>query len=234
MTEAEPILHVGRRFRVTDRARALEWLAAHNLGTLISAGEDGWPRASTSPLVVHRDESGQARLFAHLDRRNPQVEHLRAGAPLLYVAQGPRACVSPGWFPRRPAAPTYLHITAHVRGHAELLDEQRTAWVLLQTVRSFERRLPTPWTYDSGERFLAGAAKGVAAFELVVNDIEAACKLSQDRSPEERSLIARQLATSDHSDDRAIATMLRELDAASAGTGLGDQGLPDANSRHEL
>jgi predicted FMN-binding regulatory protein PaiB len=47
-----------------------------------------------------------------------------------------------------------------------------------------------PWRCDGSERFLASAAKGVAAFELVVNDIEAACELSQGRSRKERSLIA--------------------------------------------
>ncbi len=126
MSDHQPTLHVGRRFRVVDQAQALDWLATYNLGSLISAGADGWPRASASPLIIRSDEEGQARLYAHLDRRNPQVEDVREKRPLLYVAQGPRAYVSPGWFPRRPAAPTYLHVTVHVRGHAEPLDEEHT------------------------------------------------------------------------------------------------------------
>ncbi len=127
MTGHEPILRAGRRFRVADRAQALDWLAVYNLGTLISTGADGWPRASASPLVVRSDEHERPRLYTHLDRRNPQAEHARERRPLLYVAHGPRAYVSPGWFPRRPAAPTYLHVTVQVRGHAEPLDEERPA-----------------------------------------------------------------------------------------------------------
>jgi transcriptional regulator len=217
MSENRPIMHVGRRFRIADRTQMLTWLAAYNLGTLISTDADGWPRASASPLVVRPDDRGQPRIYAHLDRRNPQLEHLQERRPLLYVAQGPRAYVSPGWFPRRPAAPTYLHVTVHVRGHARLLDEEQTAWLLLETVAAFESRLPRPWRYDSGEPFLAGSAKGVAAFELVVNEIEAACKLSQDRSPEERMLIAAELERSERSDDQDVAAMLRELDTAPVG-----------------
>jgi len=213
LSRREPILHTGRRFRVADRGQALDWLAVYNLGTLISTGADGWPRASASPLVVRSDEQGRPRLYAHLDRRNPQVEHMRERRPLLYVAQGPRAYVSPSWFPRRPAAPTYLHVTVQVRGHAEPLDEEHTAWLLLETVATFEQRLPRPWHYDSGERFLNGSAKAVAGFELVVDEIDAACKLSQDRSAEERTLIAAHLEQSEHSDDRVIAAMLRALDA---------------------
>jgi transcriptional regulator len=217
MSDGEPILHVGRRFRVADRARALDWLSTYNLGSLISAGADGWPRASTSPLIIRHDEHGSPRLYAHLDRRNPQVEHLRERRPLLYVAHGPRAYVSPGWFPRRPAAPTYLHVTVHVRGRAELLDEERTAWLLLETVATFERRLSRPWTYDSGEHFLKGSAKAVAAYELVVEEVDAAWKLSQDRSAEERRLIAAELEKSEQSDDRAIAVLVRAATKSETG-----------------
>jgi transcriptional regulator len=99
---SEPIIHVGRRFRIADRAQMLTWLAAYNLGTLISTDADCWSRASASPLVVRPDDRGQPRIYAHLDRRNPQLEHLQERRPLPYVAQGPRAYVSPGWFPRRP------------------------------------------------------------------------------------------------------------------------------------
>jgi predicted FMN-binding regulatory protein PaiB len=52
-------------------------------------------------------------------------------------------------------------------------------------------------------------AKGIFAFELVVEAIEAACKLSQDRYDEEREAIASALEQSQSSDDRAIARMLR-------------------------
>jgi transcriptional regulator len=212
MSDDGPIIHVGRSFRVTDRSQALEWLATYNLGNLITSGADGWPRMSASPLIVRPDEQGQPHLYAHLDRRNPQAEHLRGGQPMLYVAQGPRAYVSPGWFRRRPAAPTYLHVTVHVRAHAELLDEERTAWLLLETATTFERRLLRPWRYDSGDRFLRGSAQGIAGFELLVEGIEAACKLSQDRSREEREAIATELERSERSDDRAIAGMLRAFD----------------------
>jgi transcriptional regulator len=117
MSEKEPIIHVGRRFRIADRTQMLARLVAYDLGTLISIGAAGWPRASASPLVIRPDDRGQPRLYAHLDRRKPQPALARAPIAAL-VAQGHRAYVSPGWFPRRPSAPTYLHVTVHVRGHA--------------------------------------------------------------------------------------------------------------------
>jgi transcriptional regulator len=214
MGTSEAILHVGSRFRVADRAQAYAWLAAHNLGTLISAGDDGWPRASASPLIVRaeEEEAGDPRVFAHLDGRNPQAAHMRQGRQLLYVAQGPRAYVSPAWFPRRPAAPTYLHVTVQLRGRPVVLDPEGAENVLLDTVASFEGRREAPWRYDGGERFLSNSAKAITAFEICVEGIEAACKLNQNRSPEERALIAAQLEASEHSDDRAIAALLRAVD----------------------
>jgi transcriptional regulator len=213
MSVSETILHVGRRFRVADDDHALDLLSRHNLGSVISTGADGWPRASTSPLIIRPDPDGRPRLYAHIAKQNPQVEHLRERRPLLYVAQGPRAYVSPAWFPRRPAAPAYLHVTVHVRARPELLDDERTAWLLLETVETFERRRPRPWRYNSGRRFLESSARAVAGFELLVDGIEAACKLSQERSPEERALIAAALEESESSDERAIAAMLRGVTA---------------------
>ncbi len=212
MRTDESILHVGPRFRVTDREQALAWLATYNLGTLITTGADGWPRASASPLIVRDDDAGKPHVFAHLDGRNLQVEHLREGRQLLYVAQGPRSYVSPAWIPRRPAAPTYLHITVHVRGRAAMLDEERTAWLLVETVDTVEGRRSEPWSYDGGDRFLTNSAKAVAGFEIVVDGIEAAYKLNQNRSPQERALIATQLDASDNPDDRTIAALLRAID----------------------
>ncbi len=107
-------LHTTDSFRVTDVEQIAAWLAEYPLVTLVSADEHGRPRASVSPLLLRRREN-TLRLFAHLDRRNPQLEHIAAARPLLVIAQGPQAYVSPGWFSRRPAAPTYLHVTVHVQ-----------------------------------------------------------------------------------------------------------------------
>lgn len=84
MSDGEPILHVGSRFRVADCAQALDWLATYNLGSLISAGADGWPRVSTSPLIVHLkivhlNEQGEPHVDAHLDQRNPQLTTCASG-----------------------------------------------------------------------------------------------------------------------------------------------------------
>jgi len=76
MSVDHPVLHVGRRFRVDDRTRQLEWLATYSLSTPISRDDDGWPRASAMPLIVRPNEQGRQRLYGHLDRRNPQAEHL--------------------------------------------------------------------------------------------------------------------------------------------------------------
>jgi Putative FMN-binding domain len=83
MSDGQPILHVGSRFRVADCAQALDWLATYNLGSLISAGADGWPRVSTSPLIVHPNEHGEPHVYAHLDQRNPQLTTCASGGVVV-------------------------------------------------------------------------------------------------------------------------------------------------------
>ena len=111
-----------------------------------------------------------------------------AGRPFLVVAQGPRSYVSPAWFPRRPAAPTYLHITVHVQCVPQVIETPEAEQVLLDTVVAFERERDG-WVFDGGARYLSGMSKGIAAFELHVRGIEAACKLSQTRDGGEQEAI---------------------------------------------
>jgi hypothetical protein len=101
---ADSTLHTPDSFRVTDVEKIVDWLAQYPLVTLVTADEQGRPRSSVSPLLLRRGVE-HLRLYAHLDRRNPQVEHLAAGRRALIIAQGPQAYVSPAWFQRRPAAP---------------------------------------------------------------------------------------------------------------------------------
>jgi transcriptional regulator len=204
---ADGTLHTTDSFRVTDLEQIALWLAEYPLVTLVSADEHGRPRASVSPLLLRRSEN-ILRLFAHLDRRNPQLEHIAAARPLLVIAQGPQAYVSPGWFSRRPAAPTYLHVTVHVQAKPELLDPSEAIDVLLDTVAAFES-VRGGWEYDGGERYLTAMSSGITAFELHVNGIQAACKLSQNRDRDERDAIATHLERSSDSGERAIAELMR-------------------------
>jgi predicted FMN-binding regulatory protein PaiB len=85
--------------------------------------------------------------------------------------------------------------------------------VLLDTVAAFEN-VRDGWEYDGGERYLNAMNSGIAAFELHVNGIQAACKLSQNRDREEREAIATNLERSGNSGEQAIADLIRRsLDA---------------------
>jgi transcriptional regulator len=203
----ESTLHTSDAFRVLDVSRMTAWLAAYPLVSLVSADDGRHARSSVAPLIL-RTEANQLRLFSHLDRRNPQAAHATAGRPFLVIAQGPRSYVSPAWFPRRPAAPTYLHITVHVQCVPEVIAAQDAEGVLLDTVAAFEKERDG-WEFDGGERYLSGMSKGITAFELHVRGIEAACKLSQNRDAEEQAAIAARLEQSDMSDDKAIAALIR-------------------------
>jgi len=204
----ESTLHTSDAFRVLDVSRMTAWLAAYPLVTLVSADDGRHPRTSVAPLILRTASDGLG-LFSHLDRRNPQAAHAIAGRPFLAVAQGPRSYVSPAWFPRRPAAPTYLHITVHVQCVPEVIETPEAEQVLLDTFAAFERERDG-WEFDGGARYLSGMSKGITAFELHVRGIEAACKLSQNRDAAEQEAIAARLEQSDASDDRAIAAMIRE------------------------
>ena len=116
--------------------------------------------------------------------------------------------MSPAWFERRPAAPTYLHVTVHVQATARPLEQSDAIDVLLDTVAAFESTRDG-WSYDGGERYLNGMSRGIVAFALDVEGVEAVGKLSQNRDVAEREALAARLEQSNASDDQLVAQFIR-------------------------
>src|SRR6266566_5021193 len=204
----ESTLHTSDAFRVLDVSRMTAWLAAYPLVTLVSADDGRHPRTSVAPLILRTASDGLG-LFSHLDRRNPQggarhgwtsIPGRRARAALVCLAgvvpsETSRADLSAHHCPRsvRPTGHRDAGSGTSAPGHGRRIRKRAG--------RLGVRRCA---------RYLSGMSKGIAAFELHVRGIEAACKLSQDRDGGEQEAIAARLEQSEVSDDRAIAAMIRE------------------------
>ena len=136
--------------------------------------------------VVADDAPGEDRwrLLSHLARSNPQVALLRDGAPTLVAFSGPHGYVSPTWYGSdEPTTPTWNHVSVHVRGTPRLLEAEEVLLDVLQrTVDAMEDAHPgRPWRMDARTDYVRGLARGVVAFAVDVEQVDATVKLSQNQ-----------------------------------------------------
>lgn len=158
---------------------------------LVTVGADGRPDATFLPVLWEGD-----RLVGHLARANPHWRRIVAGSPALAVVTGPDGYVSPSWYATKAehgkVVPTWNYSVVHLRGRILVHDD--AAWVRALVTRltdRHERPRAEPWAVtDAPDDYIATNLRPIVGVELVVEQVEAKAKLSQNRSDADRAGVA--------------------------------------------
>lgn len=175
-------MYIPRPFTVSpDQAREL--LRGITVGQLVTATEHG-PLATLLPWVV--DDEGNA-LVGHMARPNAQWQTAWHGQALV-IAQGPNGYVSPSWYATKAengrVVPTWDYVVVQVYG--ELVIHDDPDWVNVAVRRltdRHEQERPEPWSVaDAPDDYIDGQLRGVVGIEFRIDRVEAAVKMSQNKS----------------------------------------------------
>lgn len=196
-----------------DEARAM--VADVGAATFVTSGEDGFPWATWLPVLWVGD-----RVVAHLARANPHWREVADGAPCLLVVDGPQAYVSPGWYASKAehgrVVPTWNYESVQLRGRATVHDDPE--WlraVVTDLTDAHEAGRPQPWhVTDAPEAYVAGQLRGIVGLEVVVEQVSAKAKLSQNRSAADQAGVVAGLEASGDPRDGAVAAAMRRRDPA--------------------
>jgi transcriptional regulator len=176
-------MHIKEAFKDESLAGARAIVRAYPFATIVTAGL----RATHMPCLVEEDPAALI-ILGHVARADPAAAELTR--PLLLIFQGPQGYVSASWYGEE-TIPTWNHVTLHVRGIPELLDDAMP--VLRRTVDHFERRVERPWSLDRMGSTAREMADQVIAFRLEADSWHAERKLSQDKPARERARVLRGL-----------------------------------------
>lgn len=179
-------------FAENRREMLLDLIARYPLGMVITATDAG-PFANPVPFQISADGT---ELHAHMARANPQLAHLRQGAPALVVFQGAQAYVTPSWYAAKAehgkVVPTWNYLMVQVRGTARVIDD--AAWLRDQVGRLTDRHetgLPDPWAVsDAPDNFTASMLRGIVGIAVPLHDVAGKWKASQNRSRADRDGVA--------------------------------------------
>jgi transcriptional regulator len=196
-------VHIEESFYLRDVETARSIARAHPFATIVTADL----RATHMPCLVDEAADGLV-LLGHVASPDPVSEAL--DQPVLLIFHGPHGYVSASWY-GSDTIPTWNHVTLHVRGVPELLDDAMA--VLEATVDRFEAAVERPWSLQRMGATAREMADQVVAFRLRAESWHAEAKLSQDKPEDERGRVLAGLEAPGPYENAPLARAMRRLGA---------------------
>ncbi|MDO8993706.1 MAG: FMN-binding negative transcriptional regulator [Daejeonella sp.] len=200
-------MHIPEFNRLTDRNEIVDFMKQFSFANIVSA-KVNLPVATPLPFLIKvKDE--QIILTSHFAKANDHWKDIENNQVLIIFSE-PHAYISPVNYDKDLNVPTWNYISVHAYGKGTLITEsEKVAEILEATIENYEPTYRKQWD-NFPEEYKSKMSKGIVAFEIVVTDIKAKDKLSQNRSETEKLRIIETLSKSEDSNERQIATFMKK------------------------
>lgn len=205
-------MYIPTPMKMANDSEIFEFIEQFSFGTLVSDSLEG----SHLPFLLERQAGVSGNLVSHFARANHHCRDLD-GQEVLVIFSGPHSYISPTWYAKAPAVPTWNYAAVHVRGRVELLDGPATIEVVEQTVNKYE-----PGLLEQGDIVTPAIreklSKAITGFRIHITDIQGKIKLGQHRHPNDQQGVVQGLTESTKLDDKQLLKFMQSTD-----TGLGNK-----------
>jgi transcriptional regulator len=180
------MLYQPAHFEVNERALALELIREHPLATLVSV-RDGDVAVTHVPLVAQAHDDA-VMLLGHMARANPHWRALSDGERVTAIFRGPDSYVSPAWYARIEAVPTWNYVVVHAGGTIRMRHDSAAKERLLKAlIDVHDPPYRARWDEALSEDFRERQKSAIVGFEIDVERLHAKFKLSQNRLAVDRA-----------------------------------------------
>ncbi len=185
----------------------IEGFIQQNSFAILVNQTDGVPLASHIPLELEKNDAGEDILVGHLAKANPQWKSFNANNRVLAIFHGPHSYVSSSWY-KEEEVPTWNYIAVHIYGTIRIQEEEQLFTSLNKLVDKYEKDSEDPVKIENLSKSTMRQIKGVVGFEITIEDIQAAYKLSQGRK-EDHPRIIEELSKRENPGSREIADEMK-------------------------
>lgn len=201
-------MYIPRRYEEKDADKIRAFIREHSFAILITV-QDGRPVGTHIPLLLESGPDGQAALVGHISIGNEQKHTLTEGAAVLAIFPGPHAYISPRWYTEMNV-PTWNYLSVHVYGKIQLMRGEALRAALSRLIDNYEQPLPQPVHIEEiPEEMLEDDLRGIVGFRIIIEEIQAAWKLSQNRNEQSYHQVIDQLEGGDET-ARAVAAEMKK------------------------
>jgi len=191
-----------------DKQEVISFMQKYSFGTIITSA-DNLPVATHLPFLIE-EKDDQVIISSHFAKANPQALGVDGNTNLIIFTE-PHAYISPKSYEKEANVPTWNYIAVHAYGKARLLNgEQEHLNLLERTIKNYEAGYFSQWQ-NLPDVYKSKMIKGIVGFEIIVTDLQAKRKLSQNRSEVEKENIINSLSESPSESEREIAQYMSSL-----------------------
>ncbi|MEN0054601.1 MAG: FMN-binding negative transcriptional regulator [Mucilaginibacter sp.] len=191
-----------------NEQEAISFMQRYSFATIVTSVDDV-PYATHLPFLVEQRDD-KIVLSSHFAKANPQAAQI-LGKAVLVIFTEPHAYISPSNYEKETNVPTWNYLAVHAYGKAALLDDtDQTANLLVHTINTYEPAYLHQYEKLSDE-YKQKMMKGIVAFEIIVGNLQAKKKLSQNRTEQERENIINTLSESPDTTENEIAKYMTAM-----------------------
>jgi Transcriptional regulator len=187
-------LYIPKAHLVEDRKLLHDFMDDFAFVNLVTAAPS--IRITHIPVLLDRTAGAYGSIFGHISRSNPQSRAFDGRESAVIVFQGPHSYISPTWYTKTDAVPTWNFAVVHASGKLKPISDKKALHDLLaKLIGKFEGRYPGS-TYDFAklpDSYIYGMLGGIIGFEMQIEMLEGKFKLGQERSEQDKQGIVKNL-----------------------------------------
>jgi transcriptional regulator len=179
-SENKAYMFIPTQFNNENLSEVKSFLKANSFG-ILTHQLNGRPWGTHIPMILDQNKEGHDVLLCHLAKSNPAARVLSIDLEVLAIFNGPHGYISSSLYSHDNVS-TWNYIAVHIYGIIKVLDQDGLVYHLQSMVDHYESTMPNPKKYaDLGVDALR-QIKGIVGYEIKIEEIQAAYKLSQNRN----------------------------------------------------
>lgn len=184
------------------------FLKQNSFGILINQ-TNGKLWATHIPLELQTNKDGKAILEGHISKENPQWQGFTENDQILAVFSGPHSYISPSWYDHENV-PTWNYIAVHVYGRIKIIEGDAVIESLKKLVDKYEHNSENPVRIEDLSKKTMMQVRGIVAFEIEIDEIQATKKMSQNRDDKNYQNIISELKKTNSNQSIAVANEMKK------------------------
>ncbi|TRX36549.1 FMN-binding negative transcriptional regulator [Flavobacterium sp. ZT3R18] len=196
-------MYIPDLYKNEDKESIRKFLKENAFGLLINQ-TNGKLWATHIPLELDYNKEGSAILMGHISKENPQWTAFESNDQILAVFMGPHSYISPSWYDHENV-PTWNYTAVHVYGKIKIIEGDAVIDSLTKLVDKYEKNSKCPVRVADLSKKTMMQTRGIVAFEIKIEEIQAQTKMSQNRDDKNYTNIISELEKTENQQSMAVA-----------------------------
>lgn len=190
-------------YKNEDLEEIKDFLQKNSFGILVNQ-TNGKLWATHIPLELDTNKNGKQVLQGHISKENPQWESFADNDNVLAIFSGVHSYISSSWYDHENV-PTWNYIAVHIYGTIKIMEGDAVIESLKKQVDKYEQNSEHPVRVEDFSKKTMMQTRGIVAFEIEIEEIQAKHKLSQNHDKTNYDNIITELKKTENLQATAVA-----------------------------